>query len=486
MVGNSKLHGKKALTFDDVLLVPAESSVLPKDVSLKTSFSKKLSINIPLVSAAMDTVTESRTAIAIAREGGLGVIHKNFSVEGQAEEVTKVKRSEFLIVSNPLCLSPDDTLEKAFSVLKEKGIASFPVVKNGKLVGIITKRDMRFDPKPSTRVSELMTKKVISIDHPPSVDEAKEVLQKHRIEKLPIVDRQGRVTGLLTDSDIRKQEQFPLASKDKKGRLMVAAAVGPKDDARVRALIDADVDAVVLDTSHGHSRMVVDAVRRYKKDFDIELVAGNVATPEAASALASAGADAVKVGVGPGAICTTRVISGVGVPQFTAVLECSRAASEHDVPVIADGGIRYSGDIVKALAAGASSVMLGSLFAGCEETPGRTIFLYNRKFKQYRGMGSLGAMQQGSKERYFQGSVDDASKLVPEGVEGIVPYKGLVSEMVFQLLGGLRSGMGLVGAKGVDRLRTSTSWVEITAAGVKESHPHDINITEESPNYSGG
>jgi IMP dehydrogenase len=485
MVGKSSLQGKKSLTFDDILLVPGESKVLPKDVSLKTRFSKNLSINIPLVSAAMDTVTESRTAIAIAREGGIGVIHKNFSIEEQAAEATKVKRSEFLIVSNPVCVSPNDTLEKVFSLRREKGVGSFPVVEGQKLVGILTKRDIRFEQDPSKRVSEMMTKKVVSVNHEPSIDEAKELLHKHRIEKLPIVDKKGRITGLLTDADIRKQAQFPISSKDKKGRLMVAAAVGPSDDARVKALIEADVDALVVDTSHGHSRMVVDAVKRYKKEFDVELIAGNVATPEAVRDLASAGADAVKVGVGPGAICTTRVISGVGVPQFTAVLECSKAASEQKVPVIADGGIRYSGDIVKALAAGASSVMLGSLFAGCEETPGRTIFLYNRKFKQYRGMGSVGAMQEGSKERYFQSNVVDSSKLVPEGVEGIVPYKGLIRELVFQLLGGLRSGMGLVGAEGIEDLRTKASWVQITTAGVKESHPHDIDITEESPNYSG-
>ena len=479
------MQGKKALTFDDILLVPGASQVLPKDVSLKTRFSKKLSINIPLVSAAMDTVTESGTAIAIARQGGLGVIHKNFPVEKQVEEATRVKRSEFLIVSNPVCISPKDTLEKVFSLRREKGIGSFPVVEGQKLVGILTKRDIRFEKEPSKKISELMTAEVVSVDHSPSIDEAKELLHKHRIEKLPIVDKKGYITGLLTDADIRKQEQFPLSSKDKKGRLMVAAAVGPKDDERVKALLEADVDALVVDTSHGHSKMVVEAVKRYKKEFDVELVAGNVATAEAVRDLTSAGADAVKVGVGPGAICTTRVISGVGVPQFTAVLECSKAASEQGVPIIADGGIRYSGDIVKALAAGASSVMLGSLFAGCEETPGRIIFLYNRKFKQYRGMGSVGAMQQGSKERYFQGNVEDSSKLVPEGVEGIVPYKGLVSELVFQLLGGLRSGMGLVGAKDIGALRSGTKWVEITTAGVKESHPHDISITEESPNYSG-
>jgi IMP dehydrogenase len=475
----------QAYTFDDVLLLPGPSDVLPKEVSLKTRFSKKISLNIPLVSAAMDTVTESKTAIALAREGGIGVIHKNLSAEDQAKEVSKVKRSEFLVVSNPVCISPDDPLSKVFELTNTKGIGSFPVVRQDKLVGILTQRDLMFVENPNKKVSDYMSRKVISVDHTPTAEEAKEILHQHRIEKLPIVDEKGRITGLLTATDIRKQERFPNAAKDKKGRLIVAAAVGPKDDSRIEKLLEADVDAVVVDTSHGHSKMVVEAVKRYKKSFDVELVAGNVATPEAVHDLASAGADSVKVGVGPGAICTTRIISGVGVPQFTAVLDCSEAAEKYSVPAIADGGIRYSGDIVKALAAGASCAMLGSLFAGCEETPGRTIFLYNRKFKQYRGMGSVGAMQKGSSERYFQAETKDANKLVPEGVEGIVPFRGTVAETVFQLLGGLRSGMGLVGAKDINALRTNTKWVTITGAGQKESHPHGITITEESPNYSG-
>ena len=478
-------NGKQALTFDDILLVPGASKVLPKDAILETRITKKLKINIPLVSAAMDTVTESRTAIAIAREGGIGIIHKNLDAESQAATVNKVKRSEFLIVSNPLCISPTDSLQKVFELQKTKGIGSFPVIKNNKLVGIVTQRDLAFESNLARKVSEIMTKNVISINHEPTADEAKEILHKHRIEKLPIVNKKGEISGMLTATDIRKQELFPNSAKDKKGRLLVGAAVGVNDIARIEKLIETDVDVLVVDTAHGHSKGVVEAVKNYKKEFDIQLIAGNVATPEAVHDLASAGVDAIKVGVGPGAICTTRIISGVGVPQFTAVLECSKAAEKYNVPIIADGGIRYSGDIVKALAAGASSVMLGSLFAGCEETPGRTIFLYNRKFKQYRGMGSLGAMQKGSKERYFQGDVEDSSKLVPEGVEGIVPYKGMISEMVFQLLGGLRSGMGMVGAKDIEALRKNTKWVKITAAGVKESHPHDINITEESPNYSG-
>ncbi len=485
MVGKDILHVKEALTFDDVLLVPGSSKILPKDVNLNTRLSKKLKINIPLVSAAMDTVTESQTAIAIAREGGIGIIHKNLNAEQQSAEVSKVKRSEFLIVSNPLCVSPDNSLQQVFELQKAKGIGSFPVVKNGKLVGILTQRDLSFESDFSKKVLELMTKDVVSIDHKPSIDEAKEILHKYRIEKLPIIDSSGKITGMLTATDIRKQELYPNAAKDKKGQLVVGAAVGVNDRERIGKLIEAGVDTIVVDTAHGHSKGVVEVVKRYKKQFDVELIAGNVATPEAVHDLASAGADAVKVGVGPGAICTTRIISGVGVPQFTAVLECSKAAKKYNVPIIADGGIRYSGDIVKALAAGASSIMLGSLFAGCEETPGRTVFLYNRKFKQYRGMGSLGAMQKGGKERYFQGDVSDASKLVPEGVEGIVPYKGMVSEMVFQLLGGLRSGMGMIGAKDIATLKKNTKWIKITAAGVKESHPHNINITEESPNYSG-
>jgi len=484
MVGNIG-KGKLALTFDDVLLCPGASSVLPKDADLKTRFSKNLRINIPLVSAAMDTVTESGTAIAIAREGGLGIIHKNLGIEEQVSEVSRVKRSEFLIVSNPVCVSPTDCLETVFALRKSKGIGSFPVVENGKIVGILTQRDLMFVSDSRKKVSDFMTSKVVSIDHEPSVDEAKEILHKHRIEKLPVVDKKGRLVGMLTATDIRKQEQFPNAAKDKKGRLVVGAAVGPKDDKRGEALLKADADVIVVDTAHGHSAMVVEAVKRYKKEFGAEIVAGNVAMPEAVSDLASAGADAVKVGIGPGAICTTRVISGVGVPQFTAVLECSEEAERHGIPIIADGGIKYSGDIVKAIGAGASSVMLGSLFAGCEETPGRTIFLYNRKFKQYRGMGSVGAMQKGSKERYFQGDVKDQNKLVPEGVEGIVPFRGTISESVFQLLGGLRSGMGMVGAKNIEELRKKTEWRRVTAAGIRESHPHSISITEEAPNYSG-
>ncbi len=482
----AKAQGEPALAFDDVLLLPGSSSVLPKDVNLQTRLSKKLKLNMPLLSAAMDTVTESKTAIAIARQGGLGVVHKNMPAEKQAAEVKRVKRSEFLIVSNPFCVKPRDTLERVKQLRLNHGISTFLVVDGSKrLVGIITRRDTAFQNDLGREVQQLMTKDLVTVDHEPDAEEAKKILHQHRIEKLPIVDKGRHVIGMITATDIRKQEQYPLAAKDKEGRLLVAAAVGPKDDERIEMLLSAEVDAIVVDTAHGHSKMVIDAVKRYKKRFKAEVIAGNVATAAAVHDLAAAGADAVKVGVGPGAICTTRVVSGVGVPQFSAIQKCAEAAEKYRLPLIADGGIKYSGDITKAIAAGASSVMIGSLFAGCDETPGRTIFLYNRKFKQYRGMGSTAAMQRGSSERYFQGSIIQPGKLVPEGVEGIVPFKGSIAEVVFQLLGGVRSGMGLTGAKDIEELRKKTNWIRITAAGLKESHPHDIVITEESPNYPG-
>ncbi|MBN2067812.1 MAG: IMP dehydrogenase [Candidatus Diapherotrites archaeon] len=484
MAGKKSVSGNIALAFDDVLLLPGKSGVLPKDANLQTRLSKKVKLNIPLLSAAMDTVTESKTAIAMARQGGLGVIHKNMNAERQAAEVKKVKRSEFLIVKNPICVKPNDSLEKILELKHNTKISSFPVVQEKKLVGIITTRDMLFETDFRKKASEIMTKDIVTVDHEPSVEEAKEILHKHRVEKLPIVDGQGQVAGMVTVTDIRKQEKFPNSAKDKAGRLIAAAAVGPNDDERVERLLSVEADAIVVDTAHGHSKMVLEAVKRYKKKFSAEIIAGNVATAQAVHDLAAAGADAIKVGVGPGAICTTRVISGVGVPQFSAIQECSEAAEKYNIPIIADGGIKYSGDITKALAAGASSVMIGSIFAGCDETPGRSIYLHNRKFKQYRGMGSVGAMQKGSRERYFQDATE-ASKLVPEGVEGIVPFKGSISEVVFQLLGGLRSGMGLVGAKDIEALRTKTNYLRITEAGLKESHPHDIMITEQSPNYPG-
>ncbi len=483
MAEKNTFSGGTGLAFDDILLLPGRSEVLPKNVNLQTRLSKKVKLNIPMLSAAMDTVTESKAAIAIARQGGLGVIHKNMTAEKQAAEVKRVKRSEFLIVRNPICIKPTDTLEKILQLKKNHKVSSFPVLNGKKLVGIITTRDILFETNLNKKAADIMTKDVITIDHEPSIEEAKEILHRHKIEKLPITSKEKPIAGMVTVTDIRKQEMFPNAAKDSAGRLLVAAAVGPKDDDRVEKMISVEADAIVVDTAHGHSKMVLEAVKRYKKKFETEVIAGNVATAEAVHDLAAAGADAIKVGVGPGAICTTRVISGVGVPQFTAIQQCSEAAEKYKVPVIADGGIKYSGDITKALAAGANSVMIGSIFAGCSETPGRTIYLYNRKFKQYRGMGSLNAMQKGSSERYFQEGRQ--GKLVPEGVEGIVPFKGSISEVVFQLLGGLRSGMGLVGAKDIETLRTKTNYVRITAAGLKESHPHDIMITEQSPNYPG-
>ncbi len=473
---------KKGLTFDDILLLPAKSNVLPRDVSLHTKLTKRIELNIPLVSAAMDTVTEANTAIAIAREGGIGIIHKNMSPAKQAEEVAKVKRSESLIVRNPLTVNPKMTLSEIIQLKEKYGYSSFPVVEKGKLVGMLTKRDFRFESNPKKKVSELMTKNVISVEKGISLKEAKKILQRHKIEKLPIVSKDGKLKGLITSTDIEKREKYPNAVKDKKGRLLVGAAVGPKDDERVELLLERDCDVIVIDTAHGHSKNVIEAVKRFKKKFDVQIIAGNVATAQATKDLIEAGVDAVKVGVGPGAICTTRVISGVGVPQITAIMDCSKAA-KGKVPIIADGGIRYSGDITKALAVGADSIMIGSLFAGCEETPGKIIYLNNRKYKQYRGMGSVGAMLQGSKDRYFQSHVSKKDKLVPEGIEGIVPFKGRIDEMVYQLIGGLKSGMGLIGARNIPELKRKAKILQITSASLEESHPHDIKITEEAPNY---
>lgn len=478
--------GGDALTFDDVLLVPGYSETLPSEVSLETNLTKNIRMNIPLLSAAMDTVTEWRTAVAIAKQGGIGVIHKNLSAEEQARQVEKVKRSEFWIITEPITVSPDETIEKILLLKKAYNVSSFPVVEKGKLVGIVTNRDLLFEDNVYRKAREIMSKDLITVNRRVEFDEAKEILHKNRLEKLPIVDSEGRLKGLITMSDVTKTIKHPHANKDRKGRLRVGAAVGPNDAERARKLVEAEVDVLVLDSSHGHSKNVVEAVKRYKKEFDVEIIAGNVATADGAEALIKAGADAVKVGIGPGAICTTRVISGVGVPQISAIMGCAKAAKRHNVPLIADGGIKYSGDITKALAAGASSVMLGSLFAGCEETPGKTIFLNNRKFKQYRGMGSIGAMQEGSKDRYFQGHVQEQKKLVAEGVEGVVPYKGTVEEMVYQLLGGVRSGMGLAGAANIAELQRKAKLIRITEASLKESHPHDILVTEEAPNYFQG
>ncbi len=482
-MGKEKVLPQAGLTFDDVLIVPAESKVVPKEVSLRIGITPKITLNIPILSAAMDTVTEHATAIALAREGGIGIIHKNLPPELQAAEVEKVKRAEYWVINNPVTVSPNDDLRKIFALKREFSINSFPVVENGKLVGIVTNRDLLFEENLSKKASAIMTprQKLVTIDREIAFEEAREILHRERREKLPIVAEDGTLKGLITITDIQNRQKYPNACKDKRGRLIVGAAVGPKDDERVKALVEKEVDVIVVDTSHGHSKNVLESVRRYKKSFDVEIVVGNVATAEGARALVKAGADAVKCGIGPGAICTTRVVTGAGVPQITAIMDCVKGAG--GVPVISDGGIKYSGDITKAIAAGASAIMVGSLFAGCEETPGKTVYMNNRKFKQYRGMGSVGAMMQGSKDRYFQGHIEDERKFVPEGIEGVVPYKGSISEVVFQLAGGVRSGMGLAGAESIEEMRKNAKLIRITMAGLRESHPHDVNITEEAPNY---
>ncbi len=475
------------LTFDDVLLLPAESSVLPHQVELYTKVTRNLRIPIPLLSSAMDTVTEARMATAMAQEGGIGVIHKNFSPELQAAEVLKVKKHETGIVVDPITIGPDAPLSRVVEVMREHGINGIPVVQGKKLVGIITSRDVRFEKNLNQPVHQVMTKKLITAREGVTQEGAIELLHSNRIEKLLVVNEAGELRGLMTVKDVEKRRVYPNAAKDSKQRLMVAAAVGvgADRDARVEALIKAGVDILVVDTAHGHSRGVIDSIKDLRKNFkgSWELVAGNVATGDATRALIDAGVDAVKVGIGPGSICTTRVVAGVGVPQVTAIDDCARAAAGSGVPVIADGGIKYSGDVVKAIAAGANSVMIGSLFAGTEESPGDTILYQGRSYKAYRGMGSLGAMKQGSKDRYFQSGVQDEKKLVPEGIEGRVPYKGTVGMNVFQLLGGLRAGMGYCGAKDIDELQNKATFVQITSAGLKESHVHDVIITEEAPNY---
>ncbi len=473
---------EQSLTFDDVLLLPGYSKILPKDVSLKTKLTKKISLNIPLISAAMDTVTEYETAVSMAQQGGIGIIHKNMSIAEQAAQVKKVKRKEFLIVTDPVTVSPDTTLAKLKELKIKKGVSTFPVLKNNKVVGIITSRDVEFVSDLNKKVKNFMTKKVVSVKSKISTKKAKQLLQKHKIEKLLIIDSKKRLKGLITASDIEKTEMFPDAAKDSKGRLLVGAAVGPMDDERAKALVAADADVIVIDTAHGHSKNVISAVKRFKKKFKVQIIAGNVATGQGAKALMKAGADAVKIGVGPGAICTTRIISGVGVPQISAIKECVKAV-KGKIPVIADGGIKYSGDITKALATGANSVMTGSLFAGCDETPGEIIYMNNRKFKQYRGMGSISAMKKGSKDRYGQKHVIEEKKLVPEGIEGTVPYKGKISEIIFQMLGGLRAGMGMTGSENIEQLRKKTKMVQITQASLQESHPHSVQITSQSPNY---
>lgn len=478
---------KKGYTFDDVLLVPNKSEVLPKEVHLSTYLTKKIRLNIPLVSASMDTVTESSMAIAMAREGGIGMIHKNMSIERQAEEVDKVKRQENGVITNPFSLSPDNTLQEANQLMAKYRISGVPVTVDGKLVGIITNRDLVFETDFEQPIRNLMTsEKLITGKVGTTLEEAKQILKKNKIEKLPLVDDENNLMGLITIKDIEKIRLFPNAAKDAAGRLLCGAAVGITTDMmeRVDALVKSHVDVITVDTAHGHSRGVMDAVRRIKTEYpELQVIAGNIATAEAAKDLIEAGVDAVKVGIGPGAICTTRVVAGVGVPQLTAVMDCSEVARKYGVPVIADGGIKFSGDIVKALAAGASSVMMGSMLAGCEEAPGESIIFQGRNFKVYRGMGSLGAMNAGSSDRYFQ---KDAKKFVPEGVEGRVAYKGYLADSVFQMTGGIRSGMGYLGAPTIEQLYQTATFVIQTSAGLKESHPHDINITNEAPNYSQG
>lgn len=477
--------GKQGLTFDDVLLIPARSEVLPREVDVTTHLTKDICLNIPVMSAGMDTVTESGMAIAIAREGGIGVIHKNMSIEEQCREVDKVKRSEHGIIVDPIYLSPDSTLSDADELMSRYKISGVPITVEGKLVGIITNRDMRFETDLSQPISDIMTKEgLITAPENTSLETAKKILQEHRIEKLPLVDGQGNLKGLITIKDIEKARKYPNSAKDANGRLIVAAAIGVTADVleRAEALISAKADVLVIDTAHGHSVGVLQTVAKIRRTFPhLQLIAGNVATAEATEALIEAGASAVKVGIGPGSICTTRIIAGIGVPQITAIYDCARAANKYGIPIIADGGIQYSGDIAKAIGAGASCVMLGNLLAGTEESPGETIIYEGRSYKSYRGMGSLGAMAAGSKDRYFQ---ENAKKLVPEGIEGRIPYRGHVSDVVFQLIGGLRASMGYCGAPTVRDMIDKTQFIQITNAGLRESHPHDVSITKEAPNYS--
>ncbi|MDB4347383.1 IMP dehydrogenase [Bacteroidia bacterium] len=479
---------QEGLTFDDVLVLPRYSEILPREVTTASRLTKKITLNVPFISAAMDTVTESKMAIAMAREGGIGIIHKNMSIEQQAAEVRKVKRSESGMIQDPITLAEDATIGDALDLMKENRIGGIPVVnKNNKLMGIITNRDLRFERNMNTKVVDTMTKApLITAKVGTNLEKAAKILQEHKIEKLPIVDAKDILQGLITYKDIQKVKHHPKACKDKYGRLIVGAAVGVTADTldRVKALVDAGVDVITLDTAHGHSKGVIDELKKVKKAFKgLEVIVGNVATGPAAKALAKAGADAIKVGVGPGSICTTRIIAGIGVPQLSAILECAEAVQNTGVSIIADGGIRYSGDVVKAIVAGANCVMAGSMFAGTDESPGETSIYNGRKVKSYRGMGSIEAMKEGSKDRYFQDAEEEIAKLVPEGIVGTVPYKGSMSEIIYQQVGGLRAGMGYCGAKTITDLQTA-NFTRISNAGIKESHPHDIAITKEAPNYS--
>jgi inosine-5''-monophosphate dehydrogenase len=478
---------KKGLTFDDVLLIPARSDILPKEVSVTTKLTQKIALQTPLITAAMDTVTESKMAIAMAREGGIGIIHKNMSIEKQCDQVDMVKRSENGVIVNPFYLSPDHFVYDANEIMSKYRISGVPICEKGKLVGILTNRDLRFmsEEEFNQRISEVMTKEhLVTAPVKTTLEDAKNILKKHKIEKLPLVDKKGILKGLITIKDIEKAVQYPNSARDNNGRLLCGAAIGVTKDVleRAGALIDASVDVLVLDSAHGHSKNILETIKKIKEQFkDIQLIAGNIATAAAAADVIAAGADAIKVGIGPGSICTTRVVAGIGVPQITAIYDAAMVASKYKIPVIADGGIKYSGDIVKALAAGASSVMIGSLVAGCDESPGESEIYQGRQFKVYRGMGSIGAMSKGSKDRYFQ---EDNKKLVPEGVEGRVPYKGMLSETIYQMMGGLKAGMGYCGCVNIKELHEKAQFIQITGAGLKESHPHDIYITKEAPNYS--
>lgn len=473
------------LTFDDVLLLPAKSEVLPREVDINTNLTKKIKLNIPIISAAMDTVTDAAMAIAVAREGGMGIVHRAMSPERQALEIDKVKKSESGMIIDPITVSPDAPISEAMTLMERYRISGVPVTVNGKLIGILTNRDLRFEKSINKKISEVMTKeRLITAGVGTTLDEAKDLLNKYKIEKLPIVDKDFRLKGLITIKDIEKRRKYPNSCKDKLGRLMVGAAIGTGEDTmqRVKLLINAGVDLIVIDTAHGHSRAVISALKMIKKKFNIEVIAGNVATAEGTLDLINAGADAVKIGIGPGSICTTRIVAGAGVPQLTAIRNCYAVAKKLNIPIIADGGIKYSGDVTKALAAGANAVMIGSLFAGTDESPGETILFQGRSYKVYRGMGSIGAMEQGAKDRYQQEGVE-AQKLVPEGVEGRVPHKGSLSHSINQLIGGLRSGMGYCGAKTLTELKKKAKFIQITNAGLRESHVHDVIITKEAPNY---
>jgi IMP dehydrogenase len=487
MIGNHPKEIGEYLTFDDVLLVPTFSEVLPKEVDVSTQLTRTIRLNIPLVSAAMDTVTESRTAICMAQEGGIGIIHRNMSVSDQAVEVDKVKKSESGMILNPITMDPEQKIYEALEIMKKYRISGVPITKNGKLVGILTNRDLRFEKRLEEKISAVMTKDhLITVSVGTTLEASKEILHKNRIEKLLVVDEQNNLKGLITIKDIEKMRKYPNSCKDSLGRLRVGAAIGPGKDreARTEALIKMGVDVIVIDTAHGHSRDVLDAVRDTKENFpDCQLIGGNVATPEGVLDLIKAGVDAVKVGVGPGSICTTRVIAGVGIPQLSAILQTSEVSERYGVPIIADGGIKFSGDITKGIAAGAQSVMIGNLFAGTDESPGEIVLYQGRSYKVYRGMGSIEAMKEGSKDRYFQEDVESETKLVPEGIEGRVPYRGALSYSVQQIIGGMKAGMGYLGARTIQELQRKARFIRITSSGLKESHVHDVIITKEAPNY---